>query len=195
MSTPNYIRSISDILPDDFGSSPTPLMSQPTTDSSFSWQTWVIIILILALLGINIFVYLAKGTEELTNILRPLLTFFGYNTLTTTKQVVETSATGAKAGVDVVAGTTTGAIDATLAETERQNWRQDSVSRALNDAGQQSTNTVQPHDNAVSGKSGWCLIGEDQGIRTCSEIGANDVCMSGDIFPTHSVCVNPKLRY
>ena len=30
--------------------------------SNISWQTWLIIVLILALLGINIFIYLAKGT-------------------------------------------------------------------------------------------------------------------------------------
>ena len=44
------------------------------------------------------------------------------------------------------------------------------------------------------GKSGWCFIGEDRGFRSCVEIGANDQCMSGDIFPTMDICVNPNLR-
>jgi hypothetical protein len=43
-------------------------------------------------------------------------------------------------------------------------------------------------------KSGFCYIGEDRGFRTCQEVGVNDTCMSGDIFPTRDVCVNPTLR-
>jgi hypothetical protein len=45
------------------------------------------------------------------------------------------------------------------------------------------------------GKSGWCYIGEDRGFRTCALVGVNDTCMSGDIFPTQEICVNPNLRY
>lgn len=43
-------------------------------------------------------------------------------------------------------------------------------------------------------KSGWCYIGEDRGFRSCAQVGDNDKCMSGDIFPTQEVCVNPNLR-
>ncbi len=35
--------------------------------------TWLIIILILAFLGFNIFVYLAKGTQNITNAFAPLI--------------------------------------------------------------------------------------------------------------------------
>ena len=45
-----------------------------------------------------------------------------------------------------------------------------------------------------SSKSGWCYIGEDRGFRACINVGENDTCMSGDIFPTSDICVNPKLR-
>jgi hypothetical protein len=43
-------------------------------------------------------------------------------------------------------------------------------------------------------KSGHCYIGEDRGFRSCIEVGEGDICMSGDIFPTHAICVNPNLR-
>ena len=41
---------------------------------------------------------------------------------------------------------------------------------------------------------GFCYIGSDRGIRSC--IGVNNPynCMSGEIFPTFDVCVNPTLR-
>ena len=45
-----------------------------------------------------------------------------------------------------------------------------------------------------SGKSGYCYIGEDRGFRSCIKVGELDTCMSGDIFPTHAICVNPRLR-
>lgn len=77
-----------------------------------------------------------------------------------------------------------------------EQWQQDSLVRALDNAKQ--TPEINPDDSRSSiqtmGKSGWCYIGEEQGMRTCSEIGVNDICMSGDVFPTQAVCMNPSLR-
>jgi ABC-type Na+ efflux pump permease subunit len=273
MSTQEYIRSITETIPDDFptltplpeGASTSSTSSSASSITSFfsniTWQTWLIIILILALLGINIFAYLAKGTQEGASIFGkvfgPILSFFGYNTLETTKQTVQTSATGTKAGVDIVAGATTGAIDTVQDATQNglpmattgtsvglststtpssnnttytstnttgnmnvpqgsqatsslpvQNniqqaganidqWQQDSLERALSNAAQSSKDPEPDNSRSTiqsTGKSGWCFIGEDQGIRTCAEIGVNDGCMSGDVFPNQAICMNPNLR-
>lgn len=232
MSSQEYIRSITEMVPDDFPTlTPLPEISSSSNNSSsygffssITWQTWIIIILILALLGINIFAYLAKGTQEVSsfieNIFGPILKILGYTTLTTAKQAVETSATGTKAGVDIVADATTDTIDqlqeniqqpkgqpanTSLPVQEKiqqdggnvEQWNQNSLETALNNA-KQTTNQVSPDDSRSSiqttGKSGWCYIGEDQGIRSCAEIGVNDTCMSGDIFPNQSICMNPNLR-
>ena len=244
MSTQEYIRSVTEIVPDDF---PTLTEDRFTSNSSsffsnITWGTWIIIILILSLLGINIFAYLAKGTEEsvslISKIFGPILRFFGYSTLTTTRQTVETTATGTKAGVVIASGAAIGAIDTiqqtgtnsaqisnplapTGTSTEQQytstlapssfsvqqrmqeaganvdKWQQDSLAKAL-DSAKQTADQIIPDDSRSSiqttGKSGWCYIGEEQGIRTCSEIGINDVCMSGDVFPNQSICMNPNLR-
>jgi hypothetical protein len=69
------------------------------------------------------------------------------------------------------------------------------LQRALSHAKKQPP---QP-DDATSrtqrtGKSGYCYIGEDRGFRSCIRVGEQDTCMSGDIFPTHAICVNPRLR-
>ena len=45
-----------------------------------------------------------------------------------------------------------------------------------------------------SSKQGYCYIGEDRGFRSCIEVDKGDVCMSGDIFPTKDICINPNLR-
>ena len=42
--------------------------------------------------------------------------------------------------------------------------------------------------------AGFCYIGEDRGFRSCIKVGDGDTCMSGDIFPTEAICVNPNLR-
>jgi hypothetical protein len=46
----------------------------------------------------------------------------------------------------------------------------------------------------TNGKAGWCYIGNDNGTRTCARVSENQMCMSGDIFPTSEVCINPSLR-
>jgi len=51
-----------------------------------------------------------------------------------------------------------------------------------------------PRARPGNNKSGWCYIGSYSGYRSCSRVGEADKCMSGDIFPTHDVCVNPNLR-
>ena len=46
----------------------------------------------------------------------------------------------------------------------------------------------------VLGKSGWCYVGTDRHVRSCAQVGVNDTCMSGDIFPSNEICMNPSLR-
>jgi len=50
------------------------------------------------------------------------------------------------------------------------------------------------HPKPSSNKNGWCYIGNYSGYRSCSKIGDADMCMSGNIFPTQDICVNPSLR-
>lgn len=53
--------------------------------------------------------------------------------------------------------------------------------------------TTNPIQKPISsGKSNWCLVGEYQGRRGCIEIGENDKCMSGQIFPSQYTCLNPN---
>jgi hypothetical protein len=193
--------------------------------SNISWITWLVIILVLAFLGINIFMYLAKGTQYITDTFSPILSFFGSsfgNLLgNTTKQVVNTSAAGATAGINVVAGTVTGGIDAVQGSPSNttttsapvsstipppDSLQTSTLNNALNNAasatGSGSSSAAYQADDSYSsiqsanssGKAGWCYIGEERGIRSCSQVGVNDTCMSGDIFPSNEICVNPNLR-
>lgn len=53
-----------------------------------------------------------------------------------------------------------------------------------------TTNPIQKP--IASGKSNWCLVGEYQGRRGCIEVGENDKCMSGQVFPSQYTCLNPN---
>jgi hypothetical protein len=182
--------------------------------------TWIVIILILAFLGFNIFVYLAKGTQDITSFFGPLLQKILGTTTSVAGQAIDVSAEGAKA---VVSGTA-GAVNTGL--TAVQNVTPNQTPTIIKS--QQIQNTIQPPDQvantalnkalnssktqeqndeyhaneassslyagASTGKAGWCYIGEDRGFRSCAQVGVNDKCMSGDIFPSQEICVNPNLR-
>tara|TARA_B100000963_G_C22579725_1_gene650227 strand:- start:175 stop:1590 length:1416 start_codon:yes stop_codon:yes gene_type:complete len=40
----------------------------------------------------------------------------------------------------------------------------------------------------------FCYIGENKGYRSCIELNVGDECMSGEIFPSMDICINPNLR-
>lgn len=54
-----------------------------------------------------------------------------------------------------------------------------------------SSGTIQ---NPISaGKAGWCLTGEYQNKRGCLSVSESDQCLSGQIFPSKEMCLNPTL--
>jgi hypothetical protein len=175
-----------------------------------SLTTWIIVIFFLAFLGINIFVYLAKGTQDIANFLKPITDIFTKLFGSVTSQIVDVSAEGAKE----VVKTTAGAIDSGLTGVQKLTpgdikdttlqpdiMKTNTLNRALNSSKQSNTqNDKYSEDETDSniqkgaGKAGWCYIGTDRGTRTCAQVGANDDCLSGDIFSSRDICVNPKLR-
>ena len=75
----------------------------------------------------------------------------------------------------------------------------DKLQKDINEDNKRSNDVPEPDDatsktQKVKGKSGFCYIGEDRGFRSCIEVNENDTCMSGDIFPTEQICINPSLR-
>ena len=45
-----------------------------------------------------------------------------------------------------------------------------------------------------SEQHGYCYVGKENNIRHCAKVSSKSKCMSGDIFPTMDLCINPKLR-
>ena len=76
-------------------------------------------------------------------------------------------------------------------EESREEAKQKSIQQALEYAQKPAADDP----NRIPGpKSGYCYVGEDRGFRSCIEVGESTKCMSGEIFPTREVCVNPRLR-
>ena len=220
---------------------------------NISVLAWIIIILLLAFLGFNIFAYLAYGTQELADFFGPLtaqfLGIFAFLTGRTvevaaegTQNVVNAAAYGSTAIIDTSAEIIEDGLDkvqdvARNVQVISQNPKfkikpidiripavdinipatdinvptvdimaNNTLNRALNTSAQtrQIQNGQFVNDYAADeshstiqtggGKAGWCFIGEDRGFRSCAEVGASDQCMSGDIFPTRDICINPTLR-
>ena len=208
-----------------------------------TWQTWLIIILLLAVLGFNVFTYLAEGSQFFANIISKVLDWFtrtfGKTAIGAIKQTVDVSAVGLKSTVDTVTDTAVGAVDSlatkltgpegapassSLSQTNQsiqkqsqqsQQSQQQQIQHALNKQGLSGSgsssglglqhanflDTIEADDsfssiqaNKASSKGGFCYIGADKGTRSCVSLGINDECMSGQIFPTMDVCVNPSLR-
>jgi methyl-accepting chemotaxis protein len=79
--------------------------------------------------------------------------------------------------------------------------QQTDTSQQLDTALANAENSVPLPDDATSttqksssNKSGYCYIGEDRGFRSCIKVNENNVCMSGDIFASEALCINPNLR-
>jgi hypothetical protein len=168
-------------------------------------------VLILALIGFNVFTYLDDITAWFGNM-------FGAPFRSVAQTTVNVTAQGTKSAVDIAAGAATSGIDVLQQTLESSGPNQikpdnddndDNVNVNVNvkDNDKDAVETALSHakkqppqpDDATSrtqrtGKSGYCYIGEDRGFRSCIKVGEQDTCMSGDIFPTQAICINPRLR-
>jgi hypothetical protein len=187
--------------------------SEASSLFSFDFDMWSIlryfgIILILSFLGINLFGYLGKFTETVKETLKPLLVLLGIGAAETVKTTVNIGA----AGADVAAKAVTSGVNILEKGISKKDGAKinkiDDHSKIdinlLNNAvRKQDNNTDEPEPDEAGSrtqsskaniKSGYCYIGEDRGFRRCIKVGEGDKCMSGDIFPTDEICVNPSLR-
>lgn len=208
------------------------------SSNSGNMTMYLIVIIILAMLGINIFGYAAVVTEAFANIFGPVIQsiggIFGYYTGETIKQTVETSAEGTKFGADIAKDVIVNSvdlvaeqaknsqdaikdIDAELIEKKqtivdvkndikkeppyidrtdlldsfekvKENVAKNNDAYIADDAGSSIQN------GGISGNQGWCYVGEDRGFRSCVEVGSSHECMSGNVFPSKELCINPSLR-
>jgi hypothetical protein len=160
------------------------LSSDSLPTSYFTFTNILIFLLVLSLLGFNIYVYLAKGTLT-------FIEFFQQTIFGLFSQTVSVSAEGASASLEVA--------DVGLENIKKSvDLSGDEIPEVINAEVTPLTNKRETGEdyeaNEATSKVGWCFVGEDRGYRSCAEVGAADKCMSGNIFPSKEICVNPSLR-
>ena len=156
---------------------------EPPTTSVTSSTTGgiktIVVVCLLILLGINVIAILAHTTAFATT-----------TVAATVRELTEEV-------VSLMGLTTKGAV-ATAKLLDHQ--IEDSLN-AVGQAASAANNVSIPEpdssfDSAVQcrGKQGWCYVGTQDGYRSCLEVGPNNYCQSGNVYPTRDVCINPSLR-
>ena len=211
---------------------------------------WLIIIILLSLYGLNIFTYLAEGTDIVTALISPFLYVISLITGDTLKSTIENTSQGGQTlitgisnffttiiqffskfftgSLAVAENTSVSAINqlqtniskdkinsGELRKTNTNTNSQDNNSedndgtlkndRTLNERTRDVPNTIknniarnQQTDpiplQSNSNEHGYCYIGTQSNVRNCAKVTSKNKCMSGDIFPTMDLCINPTLR-
>jgi hypothetical protein len=182
---------------------------KPAMTTSFSDVNKNIIIIVLCALlilsfaGINLLHILGNFMQYIVNlfgpVVRQLLSLIGYTTGSVIEKTADVATDVATAGVEVAGGTlqslgnllkTTGqgysAVGANQPLDSTINTGRASKSMPMPST---STNSIQ--NPIAASKAGWCLVGEYDGNRGCIEVNDSSKCLSGQIFPTQQLCVNP----
>ena len=181
-------------------------------------MTYGIVLIVLVILGINAVLYLGISDSiydffrpVIERVIKPILGFFGYTLADLTRTTSELTATGAIAAVDVVADTTKGvvssgkdvivsSVDSVEDAIEQDDNEYEDLKKDLKNRNKTYNSPVPDEQssaiqkNKSSEKAGYCLVGKDRGIRSCMKVESSDVCMSGEIFPSRHLCINPNLR-
>lgn len=166
------------------------------------------ILLLLSFLGINLLNISGNIIQTVANIFGPLvaqiLSIFGYTTGSLLNITADVASDTAKAGIDIAEGSiqSVGNIlrDASQGHVNEQS--KTNLDNALNQAKHPSSpppapkpdSTENPIQNPITtNKAGWCLVGEYKGRRGCIEVAEQDKCLSGQVYPSQKLCLNPVL--
>uniref|UniRef100_A0A6C0EX76 Uncharacterized protein n=1 Tax=viral metagenome TaxID=1070528 RepID=A0A6C0EX76_9ZZZZ len=186
-----------------------PTFSESSSSTMFSNNNIIIILLVVLLifsfLGINILTILGNIFQNFVQIFGPMvsqiLSIFGYTTGTVLNKTADVVSDTAKAGIDIAEGSiqSVGNILRDASNPNVNDKTKYSLDNALNtgkvSSGEPNADSSEnPIQRPISsGKQTWCLVGEYQGKRGCIEVNEHDRCLSGQVFPSQKMCLNPTL--
>jgi len=185
---------------------PTPISSPTSSPISDGLKNVLImillVILVLSLLGINVFTIFGNALQKLIDIFNPivskLLKDLGYasgNVISSTSDIV---ADTSKTGIDILNGTVHSVGDLLLKASGQgagasldSKINQPPIIAPKPPSPNESSNPIQSTPSV--NKNQWCLVGEYNGARGCISVSDQDKCLSGQVFPTQQMCLNPNL--
>jgi len=173
----------------------------------------LIFLLILSFLGINIFIIFGDFFQRVSNVFGPFfinfLSLFGYTTGTVIDKSADVVGDASKTGIDIFEGVAHSIASLFLKASDKTQLQQPqpeapsqpepekkvpekkAPEKKVSEEPKPDT-TKNPIQKPISSiKSRWCLVGEYEGRRGCIEIADSDKCLSGQVFPTQQLCLNP----
>ena len=169
----------------------------------------ILLIFLLAFFGLNIFTYLSDGTNLITKLLGPIFSTTGEVIGDTTKNIVSYGSSGIQKIIKTGSNTSENIVDvATKGSISSIGFLQNQLKKTgsvinpennnilTNDINKKINNTDSEPEpiRTESLKGGYCFIGKINDTRYCAKVNARQECLSGDIYPSMDICVNPKLR-
>jgi hypothetical protein len=184
---------------------PIPMASNGT--DMFSNKNFIIyallFLLVLSFLGINLLNIVGNGLQDIISIFGPaiaqILSVFGYTAGNLIDKSADVVTDVSKTGIDV-AGGALHSVGGLLKNASQPNINEEAKRALDNPTAPLRYNTPKPDSasnpiqNPISSaKTSWCLVGEYEGRRGCIEIGDQDKCLSGQVFPQQQMCLNPTM--
>jgi hypothetical protein len=172
--------------------------SVSTISSISSRSTYVIIIIIILILLAILFFY-----REI------IVKYFKPDTSLDSATISANAANDAANATSTKVENTSAKVDLASAKVETTSAKIDDLNKKVDDlintksncsnSGAINTlnkklNNISPYKKSNITEDAYCYIGYDNGQRECVDVHAGDICMSGEIFPSLDICINPGLR-
>tara|TARA_A100001011_G_scaffold373220_1_gene432401 strand:+ start:67 stop:903 length:837 start_codon:yes stop_codon:yes gene_type:complete len=179
-----------------------------------SWQSWAfrffLLFVILALLGINLWAYLVKGTDVFSDKLRIVVSNSSESILDTLQTTFDNLVKGTRFSTGILADTVKSFINllkgifavqnlkpnesATLKQEKKE--KESDVSKTIDKKGKKNNNNSEADvsESVVQQKktAGFCYVGHQTPHNACLEVDDVKKCMSGKVFKTMEQCNSYK---
>lgn len=183
-------------------------------NASMDFKTILIVLLIFFLVvsffGMSLWHSLGNFIQSIVDIFGPIINQFlnalGYSAGTALDKVSDVTADVAKTGIDLADGAINNIGGLLKGDTKHMPTTVPTTSSSPSPPPPpppKNTPTEPPKEptpdtseNVIqkpitSDKWNWCLVGEYQNKRGCIEVTDSDKCMSGQVFPSQKMCLNP----
>ena len=160
------------------------------------------VIIILILLGVNVVFFTENILTYIWNFITELLGVLGYSVGSGIDIVAVATKDTAKTGIDIV-GDAVGDVGKLLKQgsANQKDKAVSNIDSSINSAKKlfvPNEPDPSPGDNPIhnpisNNKQKWCLVGENNGTRSCIAVDEDSKCMSGQLFPEQAKCLNPTL--
>jgi hypothetical protein len=179
----------------------------PNKEELFSNKNAIIVsltvLLIFSFLGINVIKNIGDLFQHIINtimfFIRPLLSNVTFITGSAIDNTGDLVADASKTGIDIANGTVD-SVGKLLIKASGHELAGKDIDQSINRSTiklpptPKPDSTTNPIQKPISTtKTNWCLIDEYEGKRNCVEIGEDQKCMSGQVFPEQKMCLNPTL--